>query len=510
MTHAVSEFIDNSIDAGATNVYITKERQEDGLYTLTITDDGSGIEHDKLFSCFSEWGFNRNYGRKSISSFGVGSKEAMAYLTKGGVADIYSAKDGLISHLHLSFDPKKGVGVSEVRTKPTNLADGVSIIITNVEMTDRDHKQLMDWCSFIYYPAKMANPNFNIHFHISLKSKTEEKTIDFTDVMYRDVEAYDETAVELNFTKEFNVGKGKMKVKTYVFNQKSFIKNDLFSNFDRGQRNKGSFGIERAGVYWKIGSRYSNLGKGNFISMTNQHSLNNVRIELELEGNDLVKLFCQQNKSQISLPKHPEKIPGLVDFYTELRVIVSSIYQSVVSARKDLSENELSDKQRLNEFANSAGDFTGLVGDLDINKGKLEQGSPEEREEVDPTGIKRNRKPGYKQNRDAYRIDYAHISSWAPFMELPRIYSNKYIYTINTAHPYYDVFVKLSEDAKNHITMMMVTQLSVLLRIQAETDDEDFTRSFIAKTDVMLKNWVEGYKYKPTTSANFDDIDIED
>lgn len=511
MTHAVSEFIDNSIDAGANNVYITKMIQENGLYTLTISDDGCGIDHDKLFDCFSEWGFDRTYGKNSISSFGVGCKEALCYLTKGGTVDIYSVKDDLISHLHISLNRKNGVGLSDVITKKAgegNKQSGVAIKITNVDMTDRDHKKLIDWCSFIYYPARLANPNFNIHFHVALKSKTDEYKVEFVDVLYRDLASYEDSAVDMTFQKEFNVGKGKMRVKTYVFNQKEFIKNDLFSNFDRGQRSKGSFGIERAGVYWKVGNRYSNFAKGNFISMTNQHSLNNVRIELELDGMDLIRLFCQQNKSQITLPKNPEKIPGLENFYVELKMIVGALYQAVVAGKKDLTENQVSDKESLNDFANSAGDFTGLVGDLDENKSRLLQGTPEEREEVDPTGIKRNRKAGYKQHRDSYRIDYNHISKWAPFMELPKIYHNKYIYTINMAHPYFPIFEKLSNDAKNHIVMNLVTQLSVLVRIEAETGDIDFTRKFIEKSDVMLKNWVEGYKYKPVVVG--EDIDFNE
>jgi hypothetical protein len=499
MTHAVSEFIDNSIDAGATNIYISKERQDDGLYTLSITDDGCGIEHDKLFSCFSDWGYDRAYGKKSISSFGVGSKEAMTYLTKGGVADIYTERDGKLSHLHLSFNPKKGVGVSDVRTKTAapDSGSGTSIIITNVDMTDKDHNKLMEWCSFIYYPARMANPNFNIHFHIKLKTKIEEKTVEFVDAMYRDLVKYDDSAVELSMDKVFGVGKEFIRVKAYVFNTNKFVKNDLFSNFDRGQKGRGSFSFERAGIYWKLGNRYSNLGKGNFISITNQHSLNCVRFEIELDGPKLIKHFCQQDKSKISISKDFDKLPGLKEFYDELKVVVSMLVQKIQFGKKSYTENEVNDKERLNDFANSAGDFTGLVGDLEENKTKLPQGKPEDREEIDPTGIKRNRKSGYKQNRDAYRIDYANISPWAPFMELPTIYSNKYIYTINTAHPYYETFAQLSDDAQNHVTMFMVTQLSVLLRIESETDDNELTRKFIEKTDYMLKNWVEGFKYKP-------------
>ena len=236
--------------------------------------------------------------------------------------------------------------------------------------------------------------------------------------------------------------------------------------------------------------------------------MNNVRIEIELDGNKLMKYFCQQDKSKISLPKNADKIDGLKEFYDELKLIVRALVSNVKMGKKNYSESEVSDKERLNDFANSAGDFTGLVGELEINKTKLEQGEPEAREEVEPTGIKRNRKSGYKQNRDAYRIDYMNISPWAPFMELPKIFSNKYIYTINTAHPYYETFAGLSDDAQNHVIMFLVTQLSVLLRIENESDDSEFTRKFIEKTDSMLKNWVEGFKYRPSNTVSDVNLDL--
>ena len=64
LTHSISEFVDNSIDAGAKNVYITKELQKNGLYTLTIQDDGNGIPKEKIIECFKTYGYDRKYSKK--------------------------------------------------------------------------------------------------------------------------------------------------------------------------------------------------------------------------------------------------------------------------------------------------------------------------------------------------------------------------------------------------------------------------------------------------------------
>ena len=504
ITHALSEFIDNSIDAGAKTIYISKEKQENGLYTLIIEDDGKGIHQDEIKNCFSVLGYRRQYSKKSTSAFGVGSKEAMSFLTIGGVCQVVSVHEGVKSTIDISFDPKD-MGLGEVKSVKTDSKNGTSIIIPHVEMTDKDHKNIINWISFIYYPAKEQDKDFNVIFRYKLKTKDEITEVPFTDVMYRNLVTYDESAVELHFDKEFPIGSDVVKVKAFVFKTDEFLKNDLFSNFDRGQKDKGSFTFEKAGVYWRLGSRYSNLGKGNFISMTNQHTLNNVRIEIDISGPKLMKSFkVNQNKSKITIPKDIENHAQLQKFFDELRLIVRGLVSNVKTGKKNLTEDEKTDKEILNDFANECGDFTGLVQKLDENKKRLDQGDPEDREEIEPSGIKRNRKKGYKQNRDAYRIEYLSISPWAPFMDVPKMYSNKYIYTINIAHPYYEIFNELSNESKKQVVMMMMNTLSTLLHIDNEDEDLEFTNKFIGRSDSILKSWVEGLSMKEKVS----DIDL--
>jgi hypothetical protein len=505
MTHALSEFIDNSIDADANNITITKERQSNGLYTLTIQDDGIGISKDKIKGYFSDLGSHRAYSKKTTSAFGVGSKEAMSMLTNEGIVKIWSVQDGIESYLDISFK-LKDYGLSEVITSDTSKPNGTKISISNVEMTDKDHHNLIRWVSFIYYPAYQQNSNLKITFVVKLKTKEEIIPVQFIDVMYRDLVNYENDAVELHRDVEYPIGNESIKVKVFIFKTEEFVKKELFSTFDIGQKGRGSFGFERAGIYWRLGSRYSNLGKGNFITMTNQHTLNNTRIEIDISGTKLMKLFkVNQNKSKITIPRDVKNNPELETFFEELRILVRNIVSNVKFGKRNLTEDEKTDIESLNDFANNCGDFTGLGQHLEENKKKLPQGEPMEREETEETGIKRNRKKGYKQNRDAYRIEYKSTSPWAPFMELPKIYSNKYIYTINTAHPYYDVFNQLNIDSKNHIVMLMMNMLSTLLHIETDENDTDFTRKFIEKSDSILKNWVEALSFK----GNMCDIDLD-
>ena len=47
-TEAINEFIDNSLDANANNIWITIEKDDEGKLFLIVEDDGRGIPPDQL------------------------------------------------------------------------------------------------------------------------------------------------------------------------------------------------------------------------------------------------------------------------------------------------------------------------------------------------------------------------------------------------------------------------------------------------------------------------------
>jgi hypothetical protein len=555
MTHSISEFVDNSIDAGAKNVYISKELQKNGQYTLTIQDDGSGIPQDKMVECFKIYGYNRQYANKGISAFGQGSRDAMSFLVENGTCEVISNHNGEQSSINIGF--KYGYcGISKAPyVVPTKEPNGTTIIIPNVTMTQRDHLKLVDWLAFIYFPHYQKDNNFKIFVSTKQKIKDEIYEVKFVDVLYRNIWEYNSNAVELHRDKNYRVAGETINLKAYIFNQEVFDKEALYTNFDKSNvKRGGSFSFDKAGIYWKLGSRYSNFGKGYFISMTNQHSLNNVRLEIDISGPTLMKLFkVNVNKSKISVPKDVENHPELKSFFDDVRLLIRSIVQSVRETSKmQISEKQRTERDVLNEMANQNGDFTGLKQSLKDLKPRLQNGEADSKTDkpeityeaslvgfaqfckdngyegitklVDEDKYSINdilyhhknetfmkiRGGGWTQDRDAYRLDIIPISKWAPFMDVPTLYGNKYIYTINTLHPYYEEYAKLSIDAKYHINTWLISMMSTLIKTDFELEDDGFTNKFVETLNVMLVNWVKtNAKVRETAVANDTDLDLD-
>ena len=553
MTHSISEFVDNSIDAGAKNVYISKELQKNGQYTLTIQDDGNGIPKENIVTCFRTYGYDRKYAKKSTSAFGVGSREAMSFLTDEGACEVISNYNGEKSKIYVSFK-RNQCGVSkEPHVVSTNEANGTTIVIPNVTMTQRDHLKLVDWLAFIYFPHYQKDNNFKIFVSTKQKIKDEIYEVNFVDVLYRNVWAYNPSAVELHRDKSYRVAGETINLKAYIFNQDVFDKEGLYTNFDKSNRRGGSFSFDKAGIYWKLGSRYSNFGKGNFITMTNQHSLNNVRIEIDISGPTLMKLFkVNMNKSKISVPKDVENHPELKNFFDDVRLLIRSIVQSVRETSKtQISERQRTERDLLNELANQNGDFTGLKQSLKDLKPRLQNGEADSKTDkpeityeaslvgfaqfckdngyegitklVDEDKYSINdilyhhkndtfmkiRGGGWTQDRDAYRLDIIPISKWAPFMDVPTLYGNKYIYTINTLHPYYEEYSKLSIEAKHHINTWLISMMSTLIKTDLELEDDGFTNKFVETLNTMLVNWVKSNANKVKEVMAEVDLDLD-
>jgi hypothetical protein len=413
----------------------------------------------------------------------------------------------------------------------------------------------MDWLAFIYFPHYQKDNNFKIFISAKQKSKDEIYEVKFVDVLYRNIWEYNSNAVELHRDKSYRVGGETIKLKAFIFNQEVFDKEALYTSFDKSNvKRGGSFSFEKAGIYWKLGSRYSNFGKGNFISMTNQHSLNNVRLEIDISGPKLMKLFkVNMNKSKISVPKDVENHPELKSFFDDVRLLVRSLVQSVRETSKmQISERQRTERDLLNEMANQNGDFTGLKQSLKDLKPRLQNGEADSKTDkpevtyeatlvgfaqfckdngyegitklVDEDKYSINdilyhhknetfmkiRGGGWTQDRDAYRLDIIPINKWAPFMDVPTLYGNKYIYTINTLHPYYEEYVKLSIDAKYHINTWLISMMSTLIKSDLELEDDGFTNKFVETLNVMLVNWVKSNaKVKETALSVDTDLDLD-
>jgi hypothetical protein len=97
-------------------------------------------------------------------------------------------------------------------------------------------------------------------------------------------------------------------------------------------------------------------------------------------------------------------------------------------------------------------------------------------------------------------------------MDVPKLYGNKYIYQINTDHPYFDTYSKLPFEAKNQVNMLMMSFMATLLKMDKEVDNEEFITQSITMHNMMLQSWVKNFKdnsFKETIDISDTDLSLD-
>ncbi len=124
-SHAIAEFVDNSIQAGATSVAIDV-RREAGPFPveLLITDNGSGMDEETLASALAFGGSTRFGDRSSLGRYGMGLPNGA--LSCARRVEVYTWKQGRVLAARLDIDEIVNGGLRslhpvEVIARPTFL-----------------------------------------------------------------------------------------------------------------------------------------------------------------------------------------------------------------------------------------------------------------------------------------------------------------------------------------------------------------------------------------------------
>lgn len=118
---AVSDLIDNSIEAKATKIYVQLEMDHDGNVEFSIVDDGEGMSQDELRNAFT-YGSNERT-TPTLGKFGLGLKtSSTAFARKLIVASKCKKSDGFYSgYLDLDeMDAKWKIKISPASDKYKN------------------------------------------------------------------------------------------------------------------------------------------------------------------------------------------------------------------------------------------------------------------------------------------------------------------------------------------------------------------------------------------------------
>ena len=129
---AVAELIDNSIEAGAHDVFVIMTERVDpithrkAIYEFGILDNGSGMEISKLASCLGI-GFTTKSDRRGMGRFGVGLPQASLHVTPN--VEVYSIDEAFVDFTGLTKLYKKNY-FKLARELQKRIADEVDIPVT--------------------------------------------------------------------------------------------------------------------------------------------------------------------------------------------------------------------------------------------------------------------------------------------------------------------------------------------------------------------------------------------
>lgn len=121
--NAISEIVDNSIDANAKNVFIIGEQKlvntegsaEKRISSFAFLDDGEGMDYEHLKSCLSI-GYSDKSERAGMGRFGVGLPQASVFVCNR--VEVYSWQNGIANCMrtHLDIDEIRDLDLNELDT----------------------------------------------------------------------------------------------------------------------------------------------------------------------------------------------------------------------------------------------------------------------------------------------------------------------------------------------------------------------------------------------------------
>lgn len=455
---AICEFIDNSIDAKATQVDIFKKKSDiDKHFHFTFIDNGNGMSHESLISAVSSYGSKGNYDNSSIGMYGVGLKDAVSNLCEKGIVRIESVKDGFLSVAEMSFDDDDLDGDAHWNIYPvksTKKKNGTSIFIPNVKNTTHN-QPLLNFLSTTYYPRWKKDKNFKIVFHYN-----DDKLLN---IVMEDPLYYD-----LMVKNGYEAHQRSLKIDGETISIYGFCYPDNcpqvedYVAFDKkvGNSTEGPHSARRAGTFWNIGNRFSSLGNGIWhFMLSDQQILNSCRVCV-IVPKKLQHYFVQINKSKINIDGSDET---LKDFIVKYKEVVASVRREASKKSKDnpnTNEIEKHINDALRPFQKDKPvdmknlDLAEMINNISFKSNTGKGGSNNR-----PTGL------AYEKTRP-FIVEIKSFDSKRQLMSYDIKPNGQVVITLNDIHEYYKnyfLFLDAREQAIQVISLycMLVTLISM-------------------------------------------------
>lgn len=427
---SLSEMIDNSIDAGATEIKIVRTKQKDKMWSYSIHDNGCGMTPKELQTAL-ELSPDLDYEDDAIGHYGVGLTAAIFCVSSKGQAKIITNKGGEASMVDFDVD---NVCHTKPHTIKSNEPSGTSIFLPNCTENTQE-SQLLKYLGATYFPASVRNKKLKIYFN--------DIEVEFLDPFYRGekdhfVEHFD----------SFDIDGHTIEVSARLFD------NDNFTNFSKYDTRgaEGKFRKPGSGVYYRLNNRYIQLGNGNipFVSYQMQH--NPLRIEVNVPKEVMEEFGISVNKSKVKVNESNSKM----DTYKNVIKDVMKFYRSnsKYNKKNKVTPTQL---QNLNKSIQSVNKKLKQTQNNFLTNVKVPHKTHAPTNPTTPKGTK-NRPSGLKYNKKWVDVKVEPLGSKNNYFDYSRNYGCLEI-VLNEDHPFTSEFLKVSNVDKMDMSLFQIYSL---------------------------------------------------
>ena len=494
---ALSELLDNSIDADASKIEITYpsklQRKESQL--IIINDNGGGMTEEQLINSMT-LGSDRDYDDSEIGYFGIGMKAAIAYLSESVIIKTKTKSDNFYSILKWDIDVD-ATSFTITKEYTDNGESGTSIIINpGWRYEHYSHTQespVIKKMGGRYYHLLYVNDSERDGYKKQVKIKFNDTIIEPVDPMYR------HNMKTLSSGCEDIIWKDKDDNEYPITLTGFYLKNNQYDlNYFDIKSGRSGLSTERSGVYVLLNNKFINLG-GTFLGVTKlDPHLNYLRIELSIPKGSTEYFGISMNKNSINEifgdDKHTdsikEKIRRGINELTSWGRKQEEIFkkkQNIVDI-EEINQTEKLSNQLNNDFK-SKGITKSPLMDPEISN-KVPTVKTSDKEKVESKGTK-NRPTNLHYDKNLLDINLYNGGEIGDFWDITRK-NTKLVLRLNSDHIFYKEFILTSSESEKKKMFKLLfslawAQLETLNIYDFDGQINDMWNDFWAGTSKALK-----------------------
>jgi len=446
---ALSELIDNSIDADSKNVTIEFPKKSDfdqEKSTVIIEDDGDGMTEEMLISSMT-LGSERDYDNSEIGYFGIGMKASLAYLSESVVIKTKRQGDDFYSKISWNVDEDTSFSVEKEFTSDISKKGTKIIIHPGWRYDHYSHTQdsnIKKKFGARYYHLLYVDDNAVDNYLKQIRIFVNSEIVTPNDPMYRNCKSVEYWERTIPYEDDV--------IKITGYNLLNIENSDEINKYDISQGGKkGYLSTDKSGVYVLYNRKYINLG-GTFLGKIKIHpEYNSLRIELSIPKGTTEYFGISMNKNSITEflgdDKHTDSIKEKIKKYiSEITSLFNSQKDSLRKGQNLKDPDKLKDIESLTNKLNNELKSKGLtktpMSNPEIAKKVTEHKKQSKKDTPKST---KNRPEDLKYEKNLFDIVPFSGGPTNQFWELNRS-GTKIVMRINVDHSFYEEFISNSSE----------------------------------------------------------------